>query len=113
MNDDEVIQQIVETIRDEYEPEKIILFGSRVWGRPHQDSDLDVLVVKESEKHEVERIRDVSRIVRRFQQHPHLLPIDILVKTPDELQYRLQMGDHFMRHIVDRGRVVHDRSTAR
>ncbi len=111
MNTDELIQRVVETIRDEYQPEKIIVFGSRVWGDPDGDSDLDVLVIKESDKHEVDRIREVSRIVRRFQQRPYLLPIDILVKTPSELRNRLDIGDHFILEIVDRGRLVYDRST--
>ena len=112
MDADEAIERVVETIRDEYRPEKIILFGSRIWGEPDADSDLDVLIIKESDKREVERILEVSRLVRRFQQRPYLLPLDILVKTPGELQERLAMGDDFIREIVTRGRVVYDRSMA-
>jgi len=104
MNVDEAIQKVVETIRDEYHPEKIILFGSRVWGDPDGDSDLDVLVIKESDQREVERIREVSWLLR-----PRPLPLDILVKTPQEIERRLAIGDDFMREIVTRGRVVYDR----
>lgn len=106
---DKAIEGVVATIRDRYEPEKIILFGSRVWGESDDESDLDVLVIKRSEKREVERMREVSRLVRRFQQRPYLLPLDILVKTPDEIRHRLAIGDDFIREIVTRGRVVYDR----
>ncbi len=113
MNADETIEQVVETIRDRYQPEKIILFGSRVWGEADSESDVDLLVVKESDKREVERIREVSGLVRRFQQRPYLLPLDILVKTPQEMEERLAMGDDFIREIVDRGRVVYERAVVR
>ena len=107
---DEAIERVVATIGDEYEPEKMILFGSRVWGRPDDDSDLDVLVVKESDKREVERIREVSRLVRGFQQRPYLLPLDMLVKTPGEIRERLAIGDDLIRQIMTRGRLVYGRA---
>jgi predicted nucleotidyltransferase len=110
MNADEATRQVVETIRDRYEPEKIILFGSRVWGEADDESDLDLLVIKESDQREVERIREVSRLVRRFQQRPYLVPLDILVKTPQEIEERLAIGDDFIREIVERGRVVYERA---
>lgn len=113
MNADEAIEQVVETIRDGYQPEKIILFGSRVWGGTDAESDLDLLVIKESDKREIERIREVSRLVRRFQQRPYLLALDILVKTPQEIEQRLTIGDDFIREIVDRGRVVYERAVVR
>jgi len=107
MNDDEAVQWVVDTIRDEYQPEKIILFGSRIWGEPHRDSDLDVLVIKETETRELDRMREVSRLLS-----PRTLPLDIFVKTPEEIRYRLEIGDNFIRDIVTRGRVAYDRSVA-
>ena len=109
MNTDEVVQQIVETIRDEYQPEKIILFGSRVWGEPDEDSDLDVLVIKETDEREVDRMREVSRLLRRFQQPPYSLPLDAFVKTPAELEERLAVGDSFIGDIVAGGKVAYER----
>jgi len=92
MDEQEVIQGVIAAIRDGYRPERIIMFGSRAAGKPAPDSDLDLLVIKESDKREVEPIREVSRLVRRFQQPHHLLPMDILVKTPEEVRARLAMG---------------------
>ena len=104
MDQEKAIRRVVETIRDEYQPEKIILFGSRIWGEPDEDSDLDVLVIKESEKREAERIREVSRLVR-----PRPLALDILVKTPQEIRQRLAIGDDFIRGIMTQGRVAYER----
>jgi len=105
MDHEDAVQKVVERIRDGYSPERIILFGSHVWGEPSPDSDLDVLVVKETPQREAERIRDVSRLLQ-----PRPLPLDILVKTPDEIRQRLDIGDPFIRRIVQYGRVAYDRS---
>jgi predicted nucleotidyltransferase len=104
MQREEAIRTVVERIRDGYAPQKIILFGSHVWGEPSLQSDLDVLVIKESSQREVERIREVSRLVQ-----PRPLPLDILVKTPQEIRERLAVGDALIRRIVEQGRVVYDR----
>lgn len=109
VSDEESIQRIVETIRDEYHPERIILFGSRVWGEPHRDSDLDIFIIKKTDKREVERMREVARLVRQFQQWPYRMPIEVLVKTPQDIEKRLKMGDDFVRRILTEGRVVYDR----
>lgn len=104
MNIEQAVQEVVEVIRDRYKPEKIILFGSRIWGEADEESDLDILIIKETDKREVERIREVSRLLR-----PRLLPVDILVKTPQEIQHRLAVGDEFIREVLERGKVVYER----
>ncbi|MFQ6130578.1 MAG: nucleotidyltransferase domain-containing protein [Armatimonadota bacterium] len=109
MDAEEAIERVVETIRDGYDPDKIILFGSRVWGDPDADSDLDVLVIKNSDKRAVDRIREVLQLVHRFQQRPYSLPLDVLVKTPQEIEQRLAIGDDFIQEILTSGRVVYER----
>jgi len=106
---EQAIQAVVDTIRDEYRPEKIILFGSRARGGADDESDLDILIIKDSGKREVERIREVYRIVERYQRRPYRLPIDILVKTPEEVRSRLARGDDFLREVVERGKVLYER----
>lgn len=107
MDGQEAIQRVVEMIQERFQPESIVLFGSRIWGEPDADSDLDVLVIKESDEREVDRIREVSRLLR-----PRPLPLDILVKTPAEIRERLARGDDFIRTILDRGRVAYERPAA-
>ena len=100
------VRKVVEMIRDGYDPEKIIIFGSHARGQASKHSDLDVLVVKDTDAREFDRVREVSRLVR-----PRPLPLDILVKTPEEMEHRLAMGDYFIRDIVDEGVVAYERAT--
>jgi predicted nucleotidyltransferase len=96
------IRQICDRIVERYQPEKIILFGSHAYGQPTRESDLDLLVVMPFTGgyfHQAARIR----------QHLGLLiPLDLLVRTPEQLRHRLEIGDSFMREIIERGRVMYE-----
>lgn len=98
--------KVVEMIRDGYDPEKIIIFGSHARGQASRHSDLDVMVVKDTDVRELDRIREVSELVR-----PRPLPLDILVKTPAEIEHRLEIGDYFIREIMDEGVVAYERDS--
>ena len=107
MDAEQGIQDVIKIISERYAPQKIILFGSRVWGNADADSDLGMLIIKESGQPEVERIREVSRLLR-----PRPLPLDILVKTPREIRERLAIGDDFLAEILRRGKVVYERAAS-
>jgi uncharacterized protein len=96
------IKDICRLIADKFKPEKIILFGSYAYGQPTPDTDIDLLVVMPFEGgyfHQAARIR----------QHLSLpIPMDLLVRTPEQLQYRLEIGDRFMQEIVERGKVMYE-----
>jgi predicted nucleotidyltransferase len=109
---DALIDEIVATIRDGYQPEKIILFGSRATGDTHEWSDVDLFVVKDTDVSQLSRTREVLPFVRRFQKPPHSLPIDVLVATPSEMQSRLAVGDPFIREILTDGKVLYERAQA-
>ena len=96
------IQQLCERIAREFTPEKIILFGSYAYGKPTPVSDLDLLVVMQFDGDPLEKA------VAMLNQLNVLLPIDLLVRTPEQIQYRLEMGDRFIRDIVARGKVMYD-----
>ncbi len=99
--------KVVEMIRDGYDPEKIIIFGSHARGQASRHSDLDIMVIKDTDAGQFDRIREVSELVR-----PRPLPLDILVKTPEEIEHRLEIGDCFIREIMDEGVVAYERATA-
>lgn len=96
------IKEITQKIVKEYQPEKIILFGSYAWGKPTEASDIDLLVVKNSQRPRLDRQRELRRKL-----FPPLVPTDILVYTPNEIVKRLSIGDFFIRDIVTKGKVLY------
>ena len=70
------IDAVTQKIISEYAPEKIILFGSYAHGSPNDDSDLDILIVKDDSGLLVQRNRVVRKLLRDF-----MFPIDIIIKT--------------------------------
>jgi predicted nucleotidyltransferase len=100
------IEDVCRRIAEEFKPEKIILFGSHAYGKPTPESDLDLLVVME---YEGDYFLQASNIRRRLGL---MTPMDLLVRTPAELQYRLDIGDRFMQEIVDRGKVMYEATHA-
>jgi len=98
------LNNITEKIVKNFNPEKIILFGSYAWGKPSTDSDLDLLIIMKSKLPPVKRIAEVSKILR-----PRIIPIDILVKTPKEIEKRLEIGDFFIKEILTKGKIIYER----
>ncbi len=99
----QIIQTITDKIVKEFQPEKIILFGSYAWGTPHQDSDVDLFVVKNTNLPTLKRIEALDRIFSRRE-----VPIDFLVYTPGQVEQRLKIGDFFLQDIVTKGKVLYD-----
>ncbi len=100
----ETIQEIVDKLRTEYAPEKIILFGSYAYGDPRPDSDIDLLIIKKTN----ERFIDRWVAVRRILSDPkRLVGLDTLVVTPEELSERLEAGDQFVEEIVEKGQLLY------
>ncbi len=98
--------EVARRIQETFQPEKVILFGSYALGTAGPDSDLDLLVVMESDERPAARSARVSRACR-----PPFVAADILVRTSAELAYRLQIGDSFFKEIVKNGRVLYERAT--
>ena len=95
------IQRIVR----ELNPEKIVLFGSYAYGAPTRHSDVDLLVILDTKDSLKERSWAVSRLLL-----PRPFPVDILVKTPEEVEKALAAGDFFLQEILSRGKVLYERS---
>lgn len=99
-----LIDEIVGKIVSEYRPEKIILFGSYAYGAPDRDSDIDLLIIKETKERPIDRRVAVSKIV----SDPKLLtPIESLVLTPEEIKTRQEIGDQFIKEILSRGELLY------
>lgn len=100
----EKISQICRRIACEFQPEKIILFGSCSYGKPEADSDVDLLVVMPFEG---SPFHQAGLILNQIAPLTGLLAIDLLVRTSEQVQERLKIGDTFMREIIERGKVIY------
>jgi len=98
------IRQAAQRIADAVQPEKIILFGSFAYGQPGPDSDVDLLVIMESEQSAHARAVQISEIL-----YPRPFPVDIIVRTPAEVAERIALGDTFFREIMAKGKVLYER----
>lgn len=98
-------QKETEKIKDRlilfYKPEKIILYGSTVTGKVRQGSDLDLVIIKETEKNFYDRIGEVSGLVK------HNLPIDFLVYTPSEFEKMAKENWFIKEEVIRRGQVIY------
>lgn len=101
---EENLEIITEKIVKKYKPEKIILFGSYAWGKPHKDSDFDLFVIKKSNKTRRQRQIDVQTLIFGSD-----VPVDVLVYTPKEIGVRLEIDDLFIKKIINTGRVLYAR----
>jgi predicted nucleotidyltransferase len=99
------LRPAIQKIVDELKPEKIILFGSYAYGLPNPHSDVDLLVILKTRASLKERSWKVSRLLL-----PRPFPVDILVKTPKEIEKALKSGDFFVQEILTRGKVLYEQN---
>ena len=96
------IEDVSGRIAAEFEPERILLFGSYAWGAPSPDSDVDLLVILPFEGKAV-----AKSVEMRLKIKPPF-PVDLLVRTPEKIHERLALGDPFIRSILDKGKVLYE-----
>ena len=90
--------QITDKIKTHFNPQKIIVFGSYAWGKPTDDSDIDIFLIMESNLRRDERARQVQKI---FSQRS--FPLDVIVYTPEEVEQSLKRGNPIIREILNQG----------
>lgn len=96
------IRQLCDRIAEQFKPEKIILFGSHAYGQPTPESDVDLLVILNFEGSPIQQAIKISRELGL------VTPIDLMVRTPAQVEERLRIEDPFMREIVERGKVLYE-----
>ena len=99
------IRILCDAIVREFHPEKIVLFGSYAYGDAHQDSDVDLVVVMPFEG---SPFRQAARILSHVVRTVGVLPMDLLVRRPEQVRERMRMDDSFMREIIERGKVIYE-----
>jgi predicted nucleotidyltransferase len=96
-----LIRRYARAIAEEFQPDKIILFGSYAYGTPHNDSDVDLLVVMPTRDRHAQAVRILWRLAAPF-------PLDLLVRTPKDMAWRLKEGESFTTTIVTQGKVLYE-----
>jgi uncharacterized protein len=96
------INSVVRQIVDKFHPQKIILFGSYARGNFRPESDVDLLVIMDTPLREVEQALQISLSL------DYHFGLDLIVRTPENLHRRLELGDWFLREITAQGKVVYE-----
>src|SRR5437763_5230421 len=97
------ILKFVDAVAAKFKPQRIVLFGSYAYGTPTEDSDADLLVVMDIPEDDARRqaVTIRQRIPRRFR-------MDLIVRTPEEIAFRVAHNDWFYREILEQGSVLYD-----
>jgi predicted nucleotidyltransferase len=96
------IRAYCNAVAREFQPDKIILFGSYAYGQPTAESDVDLLVVLAF------RGNDVSKAMQIRSRFKTPFPMDILVRKPKFVHERLLERDMFIEQVVKHGRVLYE-----
>src|SRR5438552_9594582 len=101
-----VIRRYAHEVAERFHPDKIILFGSYAYGTPHQDSDVDILVVMPCRNQHDQSVRIRWEVPAPF-------PMDLIVRTPHNLGWRLEEKESFHTEIVTKGKLLYEEADAR
>jgi predicted nucleotidyltransferase len=97
------IRRFARQVAERFEPDQIILFGSHAYGAPHADSDVDILVIMPTRNQ-----HDQAARIRGAVEAP--FPMDLIVRTPKSLAWRLADRESFHTEIMTKGKVLYEKS---
>ncbi|MBM3858894.1 MAG: nucleotidyltransferase domain-containing protein [Verrucomicrobia bacterium] len=101
------IQDFCRAVAREFRPHRIVLFGSYAYGKPTEDSDVDLLVVMPFDRRKGRKSLEIRRRI------PAGFPLDLIVRTPEFISQRLAWGDCFIREVLSKGKVLYEATDAR
>ena len=99
---EEEVRTFVAELAREFSPRRVVLFGSRGRGDFSGDSDVDLLVVMQTEKSELQQALDIRLRI------PCSFPLDLVVKTPREVDRRLALQDSFLTAVLAEGQTLYE-----
>jgi len=107
MIDRRKIKTFVNEVARQFQPERVVLFGSYAYGKPGPDSDVDLLVIMPHQGHSAVQAAEIRNRIRAG------FPLDLIVRSPKEIQRRVAMNDFFITEILDQGETLYDAHHAR
>jgi uncharacterized protein len=101
-----LIRRFARQVAERFQPDKIILFGSYAYGTPHADSDVDILVVMPARN-------QIDQAVKISLEIDPPFPLDIIVRTPHNMRWRLAEGESFLSEITTKGKILYEKDQPR
>ena len=101
-----LIRRFARQVAERFQPDKIILFGSYAYGTPHADSDVDILVIMPT-RNQLEQAFQIRLAI------PAPFPMDLIVRKPSNIRWRLAEAELFHSEIVAKGKVLYEKGDAR
>lgn len=98
------IEKIKNQIVKNYQPEKIILFGSCANKTQKEHSDVDLFIIKNSEKRFIDRVHELLCMLE------YDVPLDVVVYTSEEFNKALNSSDGLVKEILKKGVVLYERA---
>jgi len=101
----EEINKLIDKIVLVYQPEKIILFGSYAIGNANTDSDVDLLIIKQTHLPRLKRGIEARKMIDYS-----IVPMDYVILTPDEYNQNKESINHIANIATKTGRLLYDNS---
>ncbi len=102
------IRAIAEHVARKFDPDQIILFGSHAYGKPSSWSDVDLLVVMDTPKGEVETGLEIMNSLPKLSFH-----VDVIARSREVIERRKKLHDWFLIDVTEKGKVLYERSDQR
>ena len=100
----EDINNFVAEVVNQFQPERVILYGSHASGNSDVDSDVDILVEMNFEGRGYQKAFEIRKNIKRS------FPLDIIVRRPADVASRIDKDDFFFREIMETGKVLYERT---
>ena len=98
------LQRILGIIREKVRPEKVVLFGSLASGKQRPESDIDLLIIQNSNENMFNRVRRIEELLNRK------YAADLIVLTPGEVKILLDSNNRYLHGILANGKVLYERA---
>lgn len=102
------LKDVTDKLIEYYKPDKIILYDSHATQIANEESDIDLLIIKDSEKRSIDRRIEVEKLLS-----DRVIPLDILIYTPKEMFYLFSIGSPFIEEILEKGRLIYGKSNGK
>jgi predicted nucleotidyltransferase len=105
MIDNNKIDEVVNKIALRFNPDKIILFGSYASGNPTNDSDVDLIIIQDTDLPKHKRSFDIQKLLIGS-----MIPIDILVYTKKEFENERNDKYSFLFKAIKTSKLLYERN---